>query len=583
MSGLLTGLLLNSKECLSEENAPEPAITEIVTEQVIENEERPAGDKEDMSRDITPEEIAPEPSVIEPVIENEEQPATDETEISREKILVREFSVEGATLIDAETIKSITAPYEGRELTLQEISAVANAITAAYRSMGYIIAYAFVPPQDVNNEAVIIRVLEGRIGNIAVSGNTHYSSNFIKGHIEQTRKDASLKEKSLERALLILNEYPSLVVRATLRAGMEAGTADIIADAADSRHRSGTVTYDNFGSDVLSKHRMVIEFDAGSLAADGDLLTLRGVTGLDRIDIERLAYGRIEYTAPVDHNGTKLGVYGANSIYEAGKSLAPLQIRGKGYVAGIYLTHLMKKQKDQSLTIKAGFDYKNINDYILDDLNSKDNIRSLNIGINYDFIDRHRGRNIATFTWYQGMSGFFGGAGKNEAGTSRPGADGSFSRFTLDLMRLQEINNNNKFILSASGQASGVELFSAEQFSIGGMGTVRGFKPSLHSGDSGYALTAELHTSPLSPEKRIFKQKLNETIKFVLFADHAGVYRHKTQPGEDKNDHLTSIGAGIRLYAGRRFTAMMDWAVPEIDRNCKVNNAETYLQIVMSF
>lgn len=226
-------------------------------------------------KEVIPAEKTKEP----PVIEKEEKPSVEEKEKAEVKVKVREFRVEGATLLDAETIKSIVAPYENRELTLWEISAIAEAITTAYRRMGYIITYAFIPAQDIKDEAVTIRVIEGKIGDIAVTGNKHYSAEFIQKRLEAARKDPSLKEQTLERALLILNDNPSLNVKSSIRAGKQPGTADIIAAATDSRYISAGISYDNFGSDTISKRRMGLSLDTGSLITSGDLLMLRGVRG----------------------------------------------------------------------------------------------------------------------------------------------------------------------------------------------------------------------------------------------------------------------------------------------------------------
>lgn len=216
-------------------------------------------------KEVIPAEKAKEP----PVIEKEERPEVKVKD--GEKIFVKQFTVQGATLLSEETIRSITAPYENKELTLREISAVAEAITNEYRKKGYIIAYAFIPAQDLKDGVVGIKVIEGKIGDIAVSGNKYYKSEFIQKHIERARKDPSLKEDTLERALLILNEYPSLNVKTSLKAGKEPGTADILAQAKDKRYISLSLNYDNFGSNTISKHRASIWFDTGSLVADGDL------------------------------------------------------------------------------------------------------------------------------------------------------------------------------------------------------------------------------------------------------------------------------------------------------------------------
>jgi hemolysin activation/secretion protein len=527
-------------------------------------------------------EIVPQKTPEEkPVIEKEEKPQAELKD--GQKIFVRQFTVRGATLIAAGTINSIITPHQNKELTLRQISAVGEAITGEYRKKGYIIAYAYIPAQDIKDGIVGIKVIEGKTGDILVSGNKYYSTGFIQKHLETVRKDLSLKEQTLERALLILNDNPSLTVKTSLKAGKEAGTADITATAKDEFALSGSITYDNFGSSTISKHRAGINLNIGNLAASGDYLMFRGLAGLDKIDPDKLSYGRLEYLIPLDYNGTKLGLYYANSIYEAGEQFAILNIHGKAHAAGAYLTHPLIRQKDKTLNIRAGFEYKDVYDYMLDSLRSKDNIRIFNIGINYDFFDAFQGRNIIGLAYYRGIRDLLGGNGRNDPDSSRLHADGQFDKYTLDLMRIQRISDYSHIILKGSGQITGEPLFSAEQLMLGGMGSVRGFKPSMHSGDSGYILGAELHISPIFPDKKILDRKIGDAVKFVLFIDQGGVYRNDVQPGENKDDYLTSIGAGIRLYEGRYFSLRIDWAVPEMKGRFNTANLMTYMQATVSF
>jgi hemolysin activation/secretion protein len=96
-------------------------------------------------------------------------------------------------------------------------------------------------------------------------------------------------------------------------------------------------------------------------------------------------------------------------------------------------------------------------------------------------------------------------------------------------------------------------------------------------------LSAELHASPIYPEAEIFNRKIGNAVKFVLFADHAGAYRNDVQPGENKDDYLTSVGAGIRFYEGKYFSMKIDWAVPKTEGKFKTKNSQTYVQATMSF
>ncbi len=531
-------------------------------------------------KDILPKDSLKEP-LKELEIKREERPK--EVKEAGPKVFIKQFKVEGNTLLNPAIIHAIVSANENRELTFAEIQAVADLITAKYREDGYILAYAFVPAQDIKDGIVVIQIIEGKVGKITIEGNKHYSTAFIKGHLETVRKDPSLKEQTLERSLLILNEYPSLEVKAALQAGKEPGTTDITATVSDKRPISFSIGYDNFGSNITSKHRMIASLNIGNVITSGDQIMFRGVTGLDRIDFNRLSFGRLEYLMPIGYNGTQMGILLANSLYRAGEELIVLGIEGKARIYGIHISHPFIKTRERTLSARAGFQYKDVYEYRLGALSSEDNIRTLTIGVNYDYVDGLYGRNIIVVEYNRGIRDFLGGAGKNDPATSRLNADGQFNKFNIDAARVQRLPLQSFLVLRGSGQLSADKLFVAEQFFIGGMGSVRGFRPAMHSGDSGYSLTAELVSSPFFPETKVLGQKIRDTIKLALFADHGGVYRNKPQPGEDRNNYLTSIGAGLRLHVGRHFSFRIDYAVPEIKGRFNSRNSETYLQATMVF
>jgi hemolysin activation/secretion protein len=115
------------------------------------------------------------------------------------------------------------------------LESAAQAVTDYYRKKGYTLALAYVPQQDVKFGAVELAVLEDRIGDITVSGNKYYSSSFIKGHFAQAMEDNVARNESLERGLLLLNEYPGLKTSATLEPGKSAGATDVHVTAEDKR------------------------------------------------------------------------------------------------------------------------------------------------------------------------------------------------------------------------------------------------------------------------------------------------------------------------------------------------------------
>lgn len=81
---------------------------------------------------------------------------------------LNDLRLNGVKALSNEELQSITQPYIGRDVTLGDLEALAQAITARYRERGYFLAQAVVPVQTVQGGVVEISVIEGRLGKIDV-------------------------------------------------------------------------------------------------------------------------------------------------------------------------------------------------------------------------------------------------------------------------------------------------------------------------------------------------------------------------------------------------------------------------------
>ena len=116
----------------------------------------------------------------------------------------------------------------------------------------------------------------------------------------------------------------------------------------------------------------------------------------------------------------------------------------------------------------------------------------------------------------------------------------------------------------------------ADQFTIGGVATVRGFSEGLLIGRSGYVASGEL-LFPLAPRTRIDK-KTNETKNFIgnylkgfVFCDHGMVFPYKGDgPGSEgynRNDVLLSMGTGLRINLPGDISMRLSWGIPLMRNN----------------
>lgn len=492
---------------------------------------------------------------------------------SEKEFLVTKIKITGNRVLSEKTLAPIVKKYEGKYLNLSELQKIAALITEEYQKRSYILAKAYIPEQKILNGVVEIAVLEGRVGEIKIRGDhKYYSTDFIIKYFDPIIKEQALNQDTIERALLLLNEYPRLKVKTTLLAGREPGTTDIIVTAENAMPVHLTLDYNNFGSKYVSRSRFGATFDVGNFIKEGAILSLRGLSGEDPSE---LLFGRASYSIPLNTIGTRLGVYYAGGDFEVGKEFVILDIKGKSDSYGMSVSHPFIKKRTRNLTAELGLDFKDSKQYFLGTVSSNDKIRSVRGGASYESTDVN-GRTLTSLFIIQGLGHALGAMQDNEPFASRLGADNRFTKANLDLMRLQRILPPLFLILKGSGQWASDSLVAGEQFSIGGADSVRGYPQSEYLGDNGYSLTAEFRVSPL---------KDKELLQFAAFMDHGGASVKNPVVGQKKNHTLTGAGGGIRLtLLPYNFNIRVDVGVP-IDPSTSSNGKDAvyYFQVVKRF
>ena len=488
------------------------------------------------------------------------------------KVLVKAYKITGASVIDGAELESLVAPHVGTDMELAELEKVAELLTAEFKDRGYSLARAYIPAQEIKDGIVEIAVLEGRVGEIIVKGNQNYSGEFIKRGFIPVVRDGAVKQSSLEKSLLVLNEYPDLKATAVLEAGKESGTSDIVVTVEDKLPLHLELDYDNFGTESVSKNRFGMEVSLGRfLMVEGSSLSLRGVVGSDP---KSYHYGRASYLLPINGYGTKLGFLGYGGDFDVGQALAEFNITATTWGYSPYLTHPFVKTRTQNLTGEFGFESKDATQWVLGSLFSRDKLRMLRMGLNYDWIDS-TGRNLISLSVFQGLEEAFGGMENNDTKSSRFGADNRFTKAYVNWARVQKVTDRVSILIRGAGQASTRPLVVTEQFFIGGADSVRGYPLGEFLGDDGYNVSTELRVSPLPNQ---------EILQLALFVDHGGVSIKDPPPGIKKYHQLTGAGYGFRLSMPYNINGRFDVGFPVKPAKASSGDRPTlYIQAAVRF
>lgn len=277
----------------------------------------------------------------------------------RLQVKVQKLQLEGNEALPDEEFKDILEGYQDRLLSFEDIRRIADAIVTRYREHDYLTVSAYLPEQNLSDGTVRIRVVESKIGDIAVEGAKHYSPEFVRWMFEPAldrQKRGELPRRSdVQRQLLLLNDNMDLSVRSVLRESNKEGTVDMILQVQDENPVHFSIDYNNLGARTTGEHRLGAGFEWGDLSGRGDLLNLRYVeSGLLNADTKGLDLFMVGYSAPLNNNGTYLDFSYANSAFVAGQELQILDIRGDADVLRAGIRHKLIRSPEGNLDIAGG-------------------------------------------------------------------------------------------------------------------------------------------------------------------------------------------------------------------------------------
>jgi len=358
----------------------------------------------------------------------------------------------------------------------------------------------------------------------------------------RVNEENNIKEQTLERTLLELNDMMGVTVRSLLKPGELPGTSNLVLEVKESQNYSYGIDGDNFGSRFTGRNRLGVTAAVGNLLTLGDQFSIRGSSSnLNQRFISP------NYTFPVNYYGTALRLSYTYSQQKLGRELNSLEAGGRTNIFTVEANHPLYRSRFGQLSFKTGFNLKNFKNFRLGETTSNDQLRGFYGDIGGNYTDSFQGRTFGSLRISRGLS-----ETDDRTLLSRFRGRGDASILELNLTRYQSVSLlNSYFIMKAFGQVVDKRVLSPDQFAVGGIGTVRGFTLSEVSGDMGYVSSLEWNVPfPSDYPIGVGDLTLRQTISFLGFIDHGRIYIKDRQPGEF-NDLLTGVGAGVSVNFGK--------------------------------
>ena len=349
---------------------------------------------------------------------------------------LKKIKLIGNSVISDERLMSLVDLGEGQDVNLSMLNAMADKITAFYASEGYLLARAFIPKQEIKDNTAEITIFEGRINKVVVQGNKKLSKESIEKRMKMVQNQLAVKEQTLERVLLELNEMMGVEVTTVLKPGELPGTSDLVLDVAESKPYTVSFDSDNFGSRFTGPERYGLSMTYANIFTLGDQFATRWT---------RSEWGQNSFTSfftfPINAYGTRIKLNHTFLENELGGSLKSLAAGGTFTAYGFEVSHLVHKSRKASFSVRTRLDVKHVENEAQGSNTSKDNLMNVSLGFAGNLSDSFLGRTFFDLNLEMGLRERDSG----RALVSRKGGHGEIFTTSIKLTRLQSAKILNSY------------------------------------------------------------------------------------------------------------------------------------------
>lgn len=436
---------------------------------------------------------------------------------------VKEIRVTPSKFLSAEEIRRAIHFKGAGPATVKELTDMVARLNALYQEKHIVTAQAVLPPQKVQDGVVYIRLIEGKFGKTVVTGNQRISEKSLLSRIHGKTGELVDVDR-LEDELRVYNSTNTYQVQAELVPGEEEGTSDLHLLLREKENPLTSFIFtDNAGQKESGRYRI------------GAYTEYRGIGGHDAslavspVWTEGIWGGSVMYDTPWGHHGTRAQIsYSRNLVDIIDGAFKDYDMKANSNDAAISITHpvnitplsrvdvFLEGHRKWSDTTYSGMELSN------------SATRTVKAGLSARSFDEN-----GLWFFMTSVTGYESDDRVNDK-------DNNGSYYSAYLMRRQNLKNDQYMLYRLYGQYTAFEsLPSTEQFTLGGMGSVRGYKESILSGDKGWFAGME-YGFPISSD--------HQTWRGFVFLDHGVAYNNFSV--KTTKDYLTSAGLGLECSKG---------------------------------
>jgi hemolysin activation/secretion protein len=412
-----------------------------------------------------------------PLPQPQQLPAAPAVTAPQASFVLRGVLFKGASVFPEGQLQALAANRIGKPVTLADLDAIAQQVSALYRGAGYVFATAVVPVQEVKDGMVEISVIEGRLGQMKVEIDpaAPVSEDRIRAMLVPLQQGQPLNGKVYERTMLLLSDLPGIKAQSSLSSGAEAGTTDLTVKISKAAPVNVSLGLDDYGTR-----------EAGTLRGGGSVRWNSPFGIGDNLDARALVserggttFGRLSYEAPLGYDGVRAGVGASQVDYSLGGAFEALDAIGTSRIYDASMTLPVVRQRNQNFFLRFLVDRKQLTDKLRAvDYVSHKRVEGIGAGWAWERRDNIAGGGYfsSNGTVYYGRLKILDPANlAYDRSAFGAHTAGTFAKLTFQLARLQYLAPRQTLFVGIGGQFSSRNLDASEQLSLSGHDAVRAY------------------------------------------------------------------------------------------------------------
>lgn len=472
-------------------------------------------------------------------------------------ITVTQFIFEGNTAFSDEELTIVTAPFTNRAITFAELLQAEAAVTKLYTDAGYLNSGAIIPAnQTLTQKAAIVKIqiIEGGLEEIQVTVDGRLKPEYIRSRLALATTKP-LNQNRLLEALQLLQLDPLVEnISAELSAGSRPELSLLTVRVKEADTFNIELVADNGRNPSVGSFQRGIRINENNVLGYGDgffleYINTHGSNSFDlsyRIPVNprngaiTLA-GGLNYSRVIEEPFEELDIKGNSSYFDLTFRQPVIQTPRYELALGVIASH--QESSNEILGINVP---------LSPGANEQGQTSITALRFFQEWIQRSPQDVLALRSQFNIGLGFGFGATNNEEPP-----DSRFFNWRGQGQYVRQLAPDMLFVVRSDLQFSDRPLVPLEQFAIGGLYSVRGYRQDLLLTDNGFFTSAEVRL----PILRV--ASIQGVLQVVPFIDFGIGWNNPNNPIPNRDPNtLVGVGVGLQWQMSDRMTARFDWGIP---------------------